>query len=197
VAHLRLFCSACLAAAALRSAHFIPVNSKGFGLVSAASSFYIPLRHRKCSRPLLQVFMIPTHASFSSTSCCIIVYASADVLFDGDCAKVWRERKYADGDQCTVVAFGAMCELAINASQDLKARVDIWNPFVMAPLCLDSIVDSVKKTGKLLVVQESTEIAGLGDQIISHVCRRCFFVFEKATRIDKCAAHAGAVCCGT
>jgi len=104
---------------------------------------------------------------------------SADVLFDGDCAKVWRERKYADGDQCTVVAFGAMCELAINASQDLKARVDIWNPFVMAPLCLDSIVDSVKKTGKLLVVQESTEIAGLGDQIISHVCRRCFSFLKK------------------
>ncbi len=102
-----------------------------------------------------------------------------DVRFDGDCAKVWRERKYADGDECTVVAFGAMCDIAINASQDIKAKVDIWNPFVMAPLNLNNILESVKKTGKLLVVQESTEIAGLGDQIISHVCRQCFSFLKK------------------
>jgi pyruvate/2-oxoglutarate/acetoin dehydrogenase E1 component len=38
----------------------------------------------------------------------------------------------------------------------------------------------VKKTGRLCVVQESTAAAGLGDRIISAVCRECFSFLKRA-----------------
>jgi pyruvate/2-oxoglutarate/acetoin dehydrogenase E1 component len=105
---------------------------------------------------------------------------SADIDFDGDCRAVWRERQYAEGNDCTVVAFGAMCDIAIGASRDIKANVDIWNPFVLGPLDPVRIIESVKKTGKLLVVQESTAAGGMGDRIISLVVRQCFSSMKKA-----------------
>jgi 2-oxoisovalerate dehydrogenase E1 component len=111
-----------------------------------------------------------------------LLYGSAkgaDISFDGDCAAVWRERKYAEGNDCTVVAFGAMCDIAIAASQEARATVDIWNPFVLSPLNPLRIIESVKKTGRLLVVQESTEAGGMGDRIISLVVRQCFSFLKK------------------
>jgi 2-oxoisovalerate dehydrogenase E1 component len=111
-----------------------------------------------------------------------LLYGSAkgtDINFNGDCAAVWRERQYAEGGDCTVVAFGAMCDLAIAAAQDLRASVDIWNPFVLAPLNPVKIIESVKKTGRLLVVQESTAAGGMGDRIISLVVRQCFSSMKK------------------
>jgi 2-oxoisovalerate dehydrogenase E1 component len=106
-----------------------------------------------------------------------LLYGNAkgvDINFNGDCASVWRERQYSEGNDCTVVAFGAMCDLAIAASHDIKADVDIWNPFVLSPLNPLRIIESVKKTGRLLVVQESTGAGGMGDRIISLVARQCF-----------------------
>jgi 2-oxoisovalerate dehydrogenase E1 component len=111
-----------------------------------------------------------------------LLYGSAkgtDVNFDGDCRAVWRERRYAEGNDCTVVAFGAMCDVAIGASLDIRASVDIWNPFVLSPLNPVRIMESVKKTGKLMVVQESTASGGMGDRIISLVVRNCFSSMKK------------------
>jgi 2-oxoisovalerate dehydrogenase E1 component len=104
---------------------------------------------------------------------------SADIDFNGDCSAVWRERQYAEGNDCTVVAMGAMCDLAIGASQDVRANVDIWNPFVLGPLDPVRIMESVRKTGRLLVVQESNSAGGIGDRIISLVCRHCFSSLKK------------------
>jgi 2-oxoisovalerate dehydrogenase E1 component len=104
---------------------------------------------------------------------------NADINFDGDCSAVWRERQYAEGNDCTVVAFGAMCDLAIGAGQDTGAKIDIWNPFVLAPLNPVRIIESVRKTGRLLVVQESTAAGGMGDRIISLVLRQCFSSMKK------------------
>lgn len=102
-----------------------------------------------------------------------------DIDFDGDLDKVWRERKYSDGDTCTVVGFGAMLDPVLAACAEIKAGFDIFNPFVMGPLAPVQILESVKKTGRLCIVQESTEIAGLGDRIISMACRECLSYLKK------------------
>jgi pyruvate/2-oxoglutarate/acetoin dehydrogenase E1 component len=39
---------------------------------------------------------------------------------------------------------------------------------------MSPIIDSVRKTGRLLVVQESGESAGLGDRFVSLVVQHCF-----------------------
>jgi 2-oxoisovalerate dehydrogenase E1 component len=102
-----------------------------------------------------------------------------DIDFDGDLGAVWRERKYSDGDDCTVVGMGAMLDTIIAACSEIKSSFDIFNPFVLGPLSPVQIIESVRKTGRLCIVQESTEITGLGDRLISLVCRECLSSLKK------------------
>ncbi len=99
---------------------------------------------------------------------------SGSVEFDGDLAKVWRARQYREGGDLTVVAFGAMVYEALAAAEKTARSLDVWNPFVLQPLGLEPIVESVRKTGRLLVVQECGATQGLGDLVISRVVREAF-----------------------
>ncbi|HUT12939.1 MAG TPA: thiamine pyrophosphate-dependent enzyme [Thermoguttaceae bacterium] len=97
---------------------------------------------------------------------------SGPIDFDGNLDAVWRPRRYTEGTDVTVVAFGAMVHDAIAAAQTSRHSVEVWNPFVLQPLELDPIIASVEKTGRLLVVQECGETQGLGDRVISLTVRR-------------------------
>jgi 2-oxoisovalerate dehydrogenase E1 component len=112
-----------------------------------------------------------------------LLYGSAkgvDIDFDGNLSNVWRERQYSIGNDCTVVGLGAMLDVAMAACKELPGSFDIFNPFVLNPLKPLQIVESVKKTGRLWVVQESMATAGLGDRIVSLVTRECFSYLKKA-----------------
>ena len=98
---------------------------------------------------------------------------SGDIDFDGNLDAIWKPRRYTAGTDVTVVALGAMVHQALTAAMNWEGRIEVWNPFVLQPLDLSSIVSSVKKTGRLLVVQESCETRGLGDRIISQIVQQC------------------------
>ncbi len=98
---------------------------------------------------------------------------SSNIDFDGDLANVWRCRKYRDGNELTIVTYGAMAHECLRAADQAQRSVEIINPFVLHPLDIAPIIESVQKTGRLLVVQESGETQGLGSQIISLVARGC------------------------
>ena len=97
-----------------------------------------------------------------------------DIAFDGDLDAVWRSRRYCEGDGCTIVGIGAMTDTALEAAKLADVPSDVWNLFLVCPLDIEPIVESVKKTGRLLVVQETGETAGLGDRIVSLLIRRAF-----------------------
>ncbi len=99
--------------------------------------------------------------------------AVGPIDFDGNLTSVWRARRYTEGSDATVVAFGAMVPQALAAVQQSGRSVEVWNPFVLRPLDLDPIVESVERTGRLLVVQECGPTQGLGEQVIGQVSRRC------------------------
>lgn len=100
--------------------------------------------------------------------------SKGSIEFNGDLSSVWRPRCHQTGDKATIVATGAMVEVAVSASESKGVPCDVWNPFVLEPIDLGPIYESVKKTGKLLVVQESTETAGLADRIVSLVSRHAY-----------------------
>jgi 2-oxoisovalerate dehydrogenase E1 component len=99
---------------------------------------------------------------------------SGDIAFDGDLPAVWRPRRYTEGTDLTLVALGAMVPLSLAAAAQTGQSVEVWNPLVLQPLDIGPIADSVKKTGRLLVVQESGETQGLGDRLVSLLTRECF-----------------------
>ena len=100
--------------------------------------------------------------------------STGDIDFDGDLGAVWRPRRYTEGTDLTLVALGAMVHLSLAAASQADGSVEVWNPLVLQPLDIGPIAESVKKTGRLLVVQESGETQGLGDRLVSLLTRECF-----------------------
>jgi 2-oxoisovalerate dehydrogenase E1 component len=104
---------------------------------------------------------------------------SGDINFDGNLDNIFKERKYSEGNDCTIVGIGAMLDPIFSACKELNGSFDIINPFVLSPLNPEIILESVKKTGLLCIVQESNEVAGLADRIVSIVCREAFSYLKK------------------
>lgn len=76
------------------------------------------------------------------------------------------------GQDVTIVAYSKMLLLALEAAHDLaKAGIDaeVVDPRTLKPLDVETIVGSVKKTGRLVIVEEGWSFAGLGAQIAESV----------------------------
>jgi 2-oxoisovalerate dehydrogenase E1 component len=113
-----------------------------------------------------------------------LLYGKAgDIDFDGDLGKVCRPRKYTEGTDVTIIATGAMVQQTLAAVSGGKYSVEVWNPFILSPLNFGPILESVRRTGRLLVVQESGGTAGLGSHFISLAARECFSSLKRAPEL--------------
>jgi len=98
---------------------------------------------------------------------------SGPIDFDGKVANIWRPRRYCEGSEVTLVAFGAMVHEALAAAVQSPRSIEVWNPFVLHPMDLAPIAESLQRTGRLLVVQECGETGGLGHTVISKLVGLC------------------------
>ncbi len=76
------------------------------------------------------------------------------------------------GRDVTIIAYSKMLLLALEAANDLaKDGIDaeVIDPRTLKPLDVETIVGSVKKTGRLVIVEEGWSFAGLGAQIAESV----------------------------
>lgn len=81
------------------------------------------------------------------------------------------------GSHCTVVATSLMVSRSLEAAEKLRAEgieVEVVDPRSLRPLDLDTIVSSVKKTGRCLVVHEACRFAGPGAEIAASVAEAAF-----------------------
>ena len=80
------------------------------------------------------------------------------------------------GDDVTVVAVSNMVNLALAVADEIKdtISVEVIDPRTIAPLDIDTIVTSVKKTGRLVVVDEDVEVCGITAEIIMQVIESAF-----------------------
>jgi pyruvate dehydrogenase E1 component beta subunit len=91
-----------------------------------------------------------------------------------------------DGDDVTVVAIGRMVHLAQEAASALAAdgiECEIVDPRTLSPLDTDTIFESVEKTGRLVVVDESNPRCSLAADICALVAQECFDQLEAAPRM--------------
>jgi pyruvate/2-oxoglutarate/acetoin dehydrogenase E1 component len=81
------------------------------------------------------------------------------------------------GADVTMVATAHMVALSIEAASSLEASgvsAEVIDPRTLEPLDIDAIVRSVRKTGRLVVVDEDTERCGVGAEIGAQVMERAF-----------------------
>src|ERR1051325_6522699 len=82
-----------------------------------------------------------------------------------------KARKLRDGDDLTLVAWGNTVEKSLEAlaKMDRHVNVDLFDLRSIAPWDKNAIAASVRKTGRLVIVQEDTENCSVGQMIISHL----------------------------
>ena len=81
------------------------------------------------------------------------------------------------GRDVTVVATSFMVRMALEAAQALAAEgieAEVIDPRTLVPLDEEAILDSVRKTGRLVVVHEAWRRAGAGAEIAAIVAEKAF-----------------------
>ena len=81
-----------------------------------------------------------------------------------------KARVIQEGTQITVIAWGAMIREALNAAEKLKPEkvsVEVIDLRTISPMDVDTIITSVRKTGRAVIVHEAPKTCGLGAEIIA------------------------------
>lgn len=95
------------------------------------------------------------------------------------------------GNDITIVATSIMVLRALTAAELLAKEgisVEVIDPRTLVPLDEESILQSVKKTGRLLVVHEAVKRSGYGAEIASMVAERGFHTLRAP--IKRLGGHA-------
>ena len=79
------------------------------------------------------------------------------------------------GDKLTVVSWGAMVERCEEAAKALDRDIEVIDLRTIQPWDKDTILASVKKTGRCLIVHEDNLTAGFGAEIAAILAKDCFF----------------------
>lgn len=81
------------------------------------------------------------------------------------------------GDDVTIIAYSRMCEIALDAAAELEQKgvnAEVVDLRSLAPLDVERIVESVKKTHRVVIVEEDCKTAGAGAEICSRIVEEAF-----------------------
>ncbi len=90
---------------------------------------------------------------------------------------IGKARIHKPGKDVTIVSFGIGMTYAIKAEAELRALgidVEIIDLRTIRPMDLDTVIASVKKTNRLVVVEEGYPQSSVGDFIANQVSQRAF-----------------------
>ena len=79
-----------------------------------------------------------------------------------------------EGKDLTVVSYGPGVELCQKAIKDLGASVELIDLRCLVPMDFETVLNSVKKTGRILVVHEATAGFSVGSEIVRRVVEEGF-----------------------
>jgi pyruvate/2-oxoglutarate/acetoin dehydrogenase E1 component len=102
-----------------------------------------------------------------------------------------QARVAREGRDATVVATSRMVHVALEAAAALEREgisIEVIDPRTVAPLDRATIADSVRKTGRVLVVDEAPAACGFSGEIFAVVCEECFDDLDAPPR-RVCSLH--------
>ena len=86
-----------------------------------------------------------------------------------------------EGKDVSIITYGAMVRESIKAAEVLEKEnidVEIIDLRTVAPLDIATIIASVEKTGRVVVVQEAQKQAGVGAQVAAEIAERSILSLE-------------------
>jgi len=108
-----------------------------------------------------------------------LVYGqSFDVPIEGDfVVPIGRARVARKGDDVTIIAFSRMVQVALDAAEKLAGEgvsAEVIDLRTLRPLDIETIIASVKKTNRVVSVEEGWAVAGIGAEIAALVMDHAF-----------------------
>lgn len=92
-------------------------------------------------------------------------------------AKVVRE-----GSDVTIITYGAMVHTSLKAADELEkargAKAEVIDLRTIKPLDIDTVIASVKKTNRAIVVQEAQRSAGVAAEVIAQINEKAILHLE-------------------
>ena len=91
---------------------------------------------------------------------------------------IGEARTVCEGEELTMVSWGATVIQCMNAIEEADRSIELIDLRTISPIDMDTISNSVRKTGRCVVVHEAPKTAGLGAEIAAGVMENCFLHLE-------------------
>ena len=91
---------------------------------------------------------------------------------------IGKARVVAKGDDVTLVSWGAPVVQCMNAVEKSGRSVELIDLRTISPLDTQTIVESVRKTGRVVIVHEAPRNCGLGAEITARIMEHAFLYLE-------------------
>jgi pyruvate/2-oxoglutarate/acetoin dehydrogenase E1 component len=106
----------------------------------------------------------------------------ADVPDERYTTPIGKARTHREGDDVTVVTWGAMVYTAAEAAEQVDASVEIIDLRSVLPWDKQAVLESVSKTSKVLVLHEDTRTGGFGAEIAATIAEEAFEQLDAPVR---------------
>ena len=87
-----------------------------------------------------------------------------------------------EGEQLTLISYGAMMRPTLEAATELKSKdgiaADVIDLLTISPLDEKILIQSAKKTGRVVVVHEAPRSFGPGAEVVSRLMEKAFYYLE-------------------
>ncbi|RDV11395.1 MULTISPECIES: alpha-ketoacid dehydrogenase subunit beta [unclassified Arthrobacter] len=94
-----------------------------------------------------------------------------------------QARVLTEGTDVTLVAYGPLVKTALDAAAaaaDEGISIQVIDLRSLAPVDYDTVVGSVRRTGRLVITHEAGQSGGLGAEVAASITERCFYHLEAA-----------------
>jgi pyruvate dehydrogenase E1 component beta subunit len=109
-----------------------------------------------------------------------------EVPEDEETLPLGRARIAREGGDVTIIAYGAMISQAMDAAESLRERegveAEVVDLLTISPLDDETVADSVRKTGRAVVVHEAARSFGPGAEITARIVETAFYYLEAPVR---------------
>ncbi|MBL9210867.1 MAG: transketolase [Opitutaceae bacterium] len=106
----------------------------------------------------------------------------APVVWDPKYRDIWLPRRLRVGDFATFVTYGEMVHLAEEAAtyfvDEYEISFDLFDLRALAPLQLDTIRESLARTGRLIVLHEGRRTHGFGAELVARLAEDHFAALQ-------------------
>lgn len=106
-----------------------------------------------------------------------------EVYNDYYTTEIGKARLVKEGNDVTIVTYGLGVHWALDTlANNPSISADLIDLRTLVPLDIETVLKSVKKTGKVLVLHEDVEIGGIGGEIVTQINESCFEFLDAPIR---------------